>query len=353
MLSFKMKTFYTVIIFFFLFISCREKIVIDSVSGDGHLHIHTDVNVVGFPTMIIPSDNETTEEGIYLGRKLFYDSLLSGNKTMSCSSCHQQSRSFSDDKRFSVGIQGIAGSMNASAIINPGWQSSAFWNGRANSLEEQAESPVSNPIEMHLSWDIAVDRIKNHPTYPSDFKLVFGEEEITQELVVKALAQFERTLISNKSKFDLFLVGQADFNPMELAGYNLFLDEKAECFHCHGRPLFTDDELHNNGLDFIPDLGYEDVTGNIADRGKFRTPTLRNIQLTGPYMHDGRYQTLEQVIDFYSDSIRTSATVDPLMPNDNGGFHWTDLEKRQLVAFLKTLTDTSFINNAEYSNPFN
>ena len=341
-----------IILVLVIFISCRKKAVIDSIEKDGHQHTHADVNVVGFPTMYIPSDNETTEEGIFLGRKLFYDSLLSGNKTMSCASCHQQSRSFSDGRRFSIGIQGISGEMNASAIINPGWQSSAFWNGRANSLEEQALSPVRNPIEMHLSWELAVDRIKKHTTYPEEFKRAFGKEEITKELVVKAIAQFERSLISNKSKFDLFLIGEADFNPIELAGYNLFLSEKAECFHCHGRPLFTDDELHNNGLDFIPDLGHEDVTGDISDRGKFRTPTLRNIELTGPYMHDGRYETLEQVIDFYSDSLRTSPTVDPLMPNDNNGFHWTNLEKSQLVAFLKTLSDTSFISNPAYSNPF-
>jgi cytochrome c peroxidase len=347
-----MKTIGVIIVVIVISISCREKIVIDSILEDGHQHTHADVNIVGFPTMTIPSDNETTEEGIYLGRKLFYDSLLSGDNTMSCASCHQQSRSFSDNKRFSVGIKGIPGEMNASAIINPGWQSSAFWNGRANSLEEQAESPVRNPIEMHLSWAVAVDRIKNHSSYPSEFKRAFGEEEITKELVAKALAQFERSLISNKSKFDLFLAGEADFNPIELAGYNLFLSEKAECFHCHGRPLFTDDELHNNGLDIIPDLGFEDVTEDISDRGKFRTPTLRNIELTGPYMHDGRYETLEQVVEFYSDSLRTSPTVDPLMPNDNGGFHWTNLEKVQLVAFLKTLTDNSFINNPEYSNPF-
>lgn len=330
--------------------SCREKIVIDT-ALDTHMHTHSDLSTVGFPQMRIPDDNQTSEEGIALGRKLFYDPILSGDESQSCASCHQQSRAFSDYKRFSVGIDGIAGSVNASAIINPGWQSSAFWDGRASSLEEQAQEPVENPIEMHLSWEDAVVRLNAHETYPDEFKIAFGKSTITKELTTKAIAQFERTLISNQSRFDKFLRGEAELTPLEIAGYNLFLSEKAECFHCHGRPLFTDDELHNNGLDEIPDDGHYTVSNYGPDKGHFRTPTLRNIEFTGPYMHDGRFETLEEVINFYSDSIKTSSTVDPLMPNDNGGFHWTELEKLQLVSFLKTLSDTSFINNPDFANP--
>ncbi|MBK22078.1 MAG: cytochrome-c peroxidase [Flavobacteriales bacterium] len=331
--------------------SCRDKITIENIV-DNHRHTHTDLGTPGFPEMPIPVDNETTEEGIALGRKLFYDPILSGNETQSCATCHQQSRAFSDNKRFSVGIDGIAGKLNASAIINPGWQSSAFWNGRANSLEEQAVEPVENPIELHLNWEDAVDRLKRHDDYPGEFQIAFGTTHITKDLVTKALAQFERSLISNQSKFDKFLNGEIELTPLELAGYNLFLSEKAECFHCHVRPLFTDDELHNNGLDINPDKGHFEVSSYVYDKGKFRTPTLRNIEFTAPYMHDGRFETLEDVIDFYSDSIKTSITVDPLMPNDNGGFHWTELEKLQLISFLKTLSDTSFINNPDFSNPF-
>tara|TARA_B100001778_G_scaffold223159_1_gene185040 strand:+ start:807 stop:1853 length:1047 start_codon:yes stop_codon:yes gene_type:complete len=339
-----------IVVVFFIF-SCREKITIQNID-DNHLHTHADLGTSGFPQMPIPNDNETTEEGIALGRKLFYDPILSGDETQSCASCHQQSRAFSDNKRFSVGIHGISGKLNASAIINPGWQSSVFWNGRANSLEDQALEPVENPIEMHLSWDDAVIRLKGHYDYPSEFEIAFGTKTITKELVTKALAQFERSLISNQSKFDKFLKGEIELTPLELAGYNLFLSEKAECFHCHGRPLFTDDEVHNNGLDNHPDKGHFLVTSYIHDKGKFRTPTLRNVEFTAPYMHDGRFQTLEEVINFYSDSIRTSATVDPLMPNDNGGFHWTELEKLQLISFLKTLSDTAYLNNTNFSNPF-
>ncbi len=333
------------------FFSCREKIVTDNLI-DNHTHTHSDLSTIGFPKMPIPIDNETTEEGIAVGRRLFYDPILSGDETQSCASCHQQSKAFSDSKQFSVGIDGIAGRFNASAIINPGWQSSVFWDGRAASLEEQAVNPVENPIEMHLSWANAIIRLNSHESYPSEFKDAFGTSHITKQLVTKAIAQFERTLISNESKFDKFQRGEGELTPLELAGYNLFLSEKAECFHCHGRPLFTDDDLHNNGLDEEPDDGYYLVSNYNPDKGHFRTPTLRNIEFTAPYMHDGRFATLEEVIDFYSDSIKTSSTVDPLMPNDNGGFHWTELEKQQLVSFLKTLSDTTYLTNPKFGNPF-
>ena len=342
---------FTVILFFVL--SCRKNNIIQNeVQIDNHIHTHTDLGTPGFPKMPIPVDNETTLEGIALGRKLFYDKILSGDETQSCASCHQQSRAFSDDKRFSVGVDGISGKLNASAIINVGWQSLVFWDGRATNLEEQALEPVENPIEMHLSWKDAVFRINADENYRDEFKIAFGTDVITKELVTKAIAQFERSLISNQSKFDKFLGGQIELTPLELAGYNLFLSEKAECFHCHGRPLFTDDELHNNGLDINPDKGHFLATANVNDKGKFLTPTLRNIEFTAPYMHDGRFETLEQVINFYSDSLKTSPTVDPLMPNDNGGFHWTELEKLQLISFLKTLSDTAYINNPDFSNPF-
>lgn len=334
-----------------LILSCREKIVIDPID-DGHQHTHAPLGVIGFPQMPIPVYNETSKEGIALGRKLFYDPILSGDETQSCASCHQQSRGFSDNKRFSVGIDGIAGDINASTIINAGWQTSAFWDGRSPSLEHQAVEPVKNPIEMHLGWNEALERLNTHANYPNDFQKAFGTNTITQELVAKAIAQFERSLISNQSKFDLFQKGEGTLNALELAGYNLFNSEDAECFHCHIPPLFMSNELRNNGLDERPKDGYFAVTGKAADKGKFRSPTLRNIEVSGPYMHDGRYETLEEVINFYSDSIKTSPTVDGFLPNDNNGFRFTELEKLQLVAFLKSLTDTVFLTDTAFSTPF-
>lgn len=348
-----MKNFYYIILIVILF-SCRDEIGIDN-SAPGHFDNHTHVTLLsnGFPTMKVPDDNLTSLEGIELGRKLFYDPILSSDKTMSCASCHQQNHGFAEPTAVSTGVDGIKGNRNASALINIGWQSSFFWDGRSRTLEQQALEPVPNPIEMHLEWPDAVSRLRSHATYPAEFEFVFGTKNITKEHVGMAIAQFERSLISDQSKFDRFLKGEVELDPMESAGFNLFFSEKAECFHCHGQPLFTDDELHNNGLDAVfTDIGLAEHTGRAQDYGMFRTPTLRNVEYTAPYMHDGRFNTLEEVVDFYSDSVKSSATVDPLMPNDNGGFRLKSLEKAQLVAFLKTLSDTSFINNEKFSSPF-
>ena len=221
-----------IILIVFLALSCRKKNTIQNevqieIDNHNHNHTHTKLGSSDFPIMPIPIDNETSVEGIALGRKLFYDKSLSGDETQSCGSCHQQSRAFSDNKRFSVGIDGVAGKLNASAIINVGWQSSAFWDGRASSLEKQALDPVENPIEMHLSWEDAVFRIGADKNYRDEFKIVFGTEVITKEMVTKAIAQFERSLISNQSRFDKFLGGHVELTPLELAGYNLFISEKA------------------------------------------------------------------------------------------------------------------------------
>ena len=193
--------------------------------------------------MLIPNDNQLSVEGIDLGRKLFYDPVLSRDSTQSCSSCHQQKHAFSDPKQFSVGIDGISGERNASAIINAGWQSSVFWDGRVYSLEEQALDPVPNPIEMHLGWDKAIIRL-NNSDYKDLFKSAFGEDVITKELVAMAIAQFERTLISDNAKFDKFLTGELTLSPLEAAGFNLFFSEKLECHHCHGGFNFTQSTSH-------------------------------------------------------------------------------------------------------------
>tara|TARA_B100001758_G_C18370380_1_gene590988 strand:- start:530 stop:1561 length:1032 start_codon:yes stop_codon:yes gene_type:complete len=329
--------------------SCRD----DVVETRTHNHTHLIVSTNGFPLMPVPNDNPLTIEGVELGRKLFYDPILSKDSLQSCASCHIQKHAFSDPLKFSVGVDGFPGNRNASTIVNAGWLSTFFWDGRSNSLENQAERPVESPIEMHENWNNAVLKLKNHKDYPSYFKAAFSEEKITKKLVTMAIAQFERTLISDKSKFDLFLKGNYSLTPLEAAGFNIFFSERGECFHCHGQPLFTDNEFHNNGLDYLSkDIGYEDVTGKTSDRGKFKTPTLRNIEFSAPYMHDGRFNTLEEVIDFYSDSVKFSSTLDPVMSANSSSFHWTSIEKIQLLAFLKTLSDTAFINNPDYSNPW-
>ncbi len=309
----------------------------------------------GFPDMPIPNENPLTEEGIALGRRLFYDPILSRDNKQSCASCHAQAFGFSDHNRqFSLGVDEIEGNRNAQTIINVGWQQRLFWDGRARSVEDQAFGPVVNPVEMHERWDNVAHKLLSHPEYPDLFYAAFGTRDIDSVWVVRAIAQFERTLISSNSKYDRYLKGEATLTEMEEAGRILFFTERGDCFHCHGTVLFTDNLFHNNGLDSaFDDPGLAHVTGSNLDEGKFKSPTLRNIAFTAPYMHDGRFATLEEVVDFYSEGLKWSPTIDPLMKNVNhGGVRITPREKEALVAFLHTLSDSTFINNPDFSSPF-
>lgn len=317
----------------------------------------------GFPQMEIPADNQLTKEGVELGRRLFYDPILSADSSLSCASCHQVHFSFTDKKPLSAGIAGKTGRRSAMSLVNLGFNKNGFfWDGRAATLEEQALIPVEDPIEMHNNWDTLVEKIKLHQEYPVLFRKAFGietEAEINKELVAKAIAQFERTLISSgDSKFDRVKRGEAEFTPDELIGFDLFFDispeyKDAECAHCHNVPLMTTNEYFNNGITEAYDLsdfkdkGLGEVTGDSIDIGKFKAPTLRNIEMTAPYMHDGRFKTLEEVMEHYSSGGKYSETVSPLIRP----LKLSETEKRQLIAFLKTLTDTTFVNNPEILAP--
>lgn len=315
------------------------------------------------PNMPQPADNPLTVEGIALGRKLFYDPILSNDSTQSCASCHAQLFGFTDNgKKFSRGIDQLDGTRNSMALINLGYNLNFFWDGRENSLENQALRPVENPVEMHETWADAVCKIMSQPGYRHEFYKAFGAKTITPTEVTKAIAQFERTMISGQSKFDLAIQpGSGVFlTEQEYAGYLMFITEQADCFHCHQHNayLFNDNTPHNNGLDSIvnaadfADLGYGGVTQNAYDNGKFRTPTLRNIALTAPYMHDGRFATLSEVIDHYSHDIKPSPSLDPIIATKFGtGKHFSEEEKQNLIAFLNTLTDTAFIHNPAFSKP--
>ncbi|MBZ0269811.1 cytochrome-c peroxidase, partial [bacterium] len=246
-----------------------------------------DLDVDGFPPLPVPADNPGTDAGIELGRRLFHDPILSGDGTQSCASCHSQRSAFADARRFSVGIDGAAGTRNAPSLVNVAWSPTLFWDGRAASLEDQARVPVPDRLEMHLPWDAAIARLNAHPDYPGRFARAFGTATATEDRVVKALAQFERTLVSHDSHYDRFLRGQAALTASEHRGMELFFGETALCFHCHGGILMTDFAFHDIGLDEAPpDPGRELATGSAADRGRFRTPTLRNVEYSAPYMHD-------------------------------------------------------------------
>ncbi len=325
----------------------------------------------GFPMMPIPPDNPLTEEGIELGRHLFYDPILSADSTMSCFSCHNQSDGFSDINALSVGIDGIEGKRHAMALINIGYNiGGMFWDGRSNTIEEQALLPVEDPVELHDTWENVECKLSRHADYPAMFRAAFGITDkslITRDLVAKALSQFQRALVSSNSRYDDIVYRNLDFfEDDEQNGHDMFFDlatgflPDAECGHCHNKPMFTINfqNYRNNGLDnppninSFPDLGRGEVTGNQFDNGKFKIPTLRNIALTAPYMHDGRFQTLEEVIDHYNagghGTYNPGVEPDPLILP----LGLTDIQKQEILAFLHTLTDTTFLNNPAFSNPF-
>ncbi len=295
------------------------------------------------PVMFMPADNPLTVEGVALGRRLFFDPILSVDSTVSCASCHDPASSFSDPKTFSEGVAGRT-TRNTMPLINLGWMRALFWDGRARSLEEQALQPVEDETEMGETWENVVRKLQRHPQFPVLFADAFETEIISVELVVKAIAQYERTLISSGSKYDRFLAGDAELTDQEALGFELFFSERADCFHCHGNNLLTDNRFHNNGLDEFPgDVGRAGATGRSFDAGKFKTPTLRNIAFTAPYMHDGRFQTLHEVVDFYDSGTKLSETVDPLIAKRSRNLELTDEEKRALIAFLETFSDPGFI----------
>jgi len=319
-----------------------------------------------FPDMPIPADNPMTEEGVELGRKLFWEKKLSGDNTQSCGSCHSPQAAFSDPAQFSEGIDGIVGNRNAMALINLGWDNFFFWDGRTKTLEELVLQPVENPIEMHEDWSNAMAELSQDSEYRNMFYKAFGEEGMNKYTAAKAVAQFLRTMISGNSDFDIIYKKQNGLptTPEEdaiyatlgnaVGGYDLFQSlNGGDCFHCHNGPLMRVQKFSNNGLDAVfTDIGRAEVTGDMGDAGKFKVPTLRNIELSAPYMHDGRFQTLDEVLDHYSHNIQISPTIDPLIEFANqGGVQLDQFEKDLVKAFLLTLTDESFINNPNFQDP--
>jgi cytochrome c peroxidase len=305
---------------------------------------------------IVPANNPLTEEGVALGKKLFFDRILSGDGTQSCASCHNPKKAFTDQQQFSTGVQGEFGKRNAMPLFNLAWNFDErfAWDGKEFGIEEQALEPVSNPTEMHADWKKVTEKIQQHPTYPNLFLQAFGTSKIDSIIITKAIAQFERTLISGNSKFDQFLLKETTLTFEEQNGFDVFMDEaKGDCFHCHGsdnNPLWTDNKFHNNGLDAtFKDLGFGNVTGDPNDNGKFKSPSIRNLAFTAPYMHDGRFSTLEEVINHYSEGLKKSATIDPLMKNiDKGGVQLSTRDKADLKAFLLTLSDSIFVKDPAF-----
>ncbi len=316
-----------------------------------------------FPQMIA-TDNPPTVEGATLGRYLFYDPILSKDSTFSCASCHKQQFAFSDSpNRLSKGINGSIGSRNTMPLFNLPWYRSFFWDGKVATLEEQVFHPVRAHNEMGLDWETVTQRIKKNKFYVDQFAYVFENQAIDSVLVSKAIAQFERTLISNNSKFDQVLRGETYLTPEEFNGLVLMNDQiKGNCLHCHttdNNALGTTGNFSNNGLDNFStaaayyDKGKGGITNKVSDIGLFKIPSLRNIAVTAPYMHDGRFQTLEEVLDFYSQGVQHSFNLDSKMKLlDDQKAMLTAKEKENIIQFLHTLTDSVFLTNPQFNNPF-
>jgi cytochrome c peroxidase len=361
-----------------------------------------------FPIPDLPRDNPLTVERVELGRKLFFDKQLSVNTAQSCADCHLPEKAFADGRCTARGAEGGLGTRNTMPLFNLAWKKDFFWDGRAKSLREQVLQPIQNPIEMHETLTNVVMKLtathpltptlspgerekrsqlsdapttafsstgvkqneseqlvsplpegegqgegkRNDQNYPALFAAAFGSPEVTAEKISLALENYLLTLTSFDAKFDRVLRGEDKFTADEQRGFELFSTEYdprrgqfgADCFHCHGGPLFQSQGFANNGSDgAFKDIGREKVTGRASDRGKFSVPSLRNVALTAPYMHDGRFRTLEDVVEHYSTGIPRSATLDPnLAKHPDGGVPLSADDMRALVAFLKTLTDEKF-----------
>ena len=318
-----------------------------------------------------PLNNPTTDAGATLGRVLFYDKRLSTNQTIACASCHQQAHGFSDPRRFSVGYDGSIGTRNSMGLSNARWylRRHFFWDERAATLEAQTLQPIQNPIEMGMTLEALTTRLAAEPFYADLFTRAFGSPAVTTNRISRALAQFVRSIVSTQSKYDQGVTNDfAHFTPQENLGRQIFFGQvgnpPATCAACHGTDNFTPGPaLNNNGLEFpYADKGVGGVTGVTADEGKFKVPSLRNIELTAPYMHDGRFTNLEQVVDFYSTGVVDNPNLSPPLrvPAPPGGppgpvlrLNFTPTQKAALVAFLKTLTDSNLATEAKLSDPFN
>lgn len=306
------------------------------------------------------SANPITNDGATLGRVLFYDKNLSLNKTRSCASCHDQSKAFSDGEMFSKGLyDGLTG-RNSMAIMNTRFSFRFFWDQRSLYVENQVLEPIKNHIEMDMSLDALVERLKAVNYYPPLFEKAFGTSEITTEKISFALAQFIHSLVTYNSKYDLGTANNfSNFSQLELDGKNLFMSGSVNCNNCHSTANFYATDARTNGLDSNPlDSGLAHITLDPADVGKFKVPTLRNIEVTGPYMHDGRFSTLEEVIEHYNSGLQPHPNLDDRLASNGqtGGppkqYNLTDYQKASLVAFLKTLTDYTFLNDIKFSDPF-
>lgn len=308
------------------------------------------------------TSNPLTVEGVLLGRYLFYDGILSSTNVIGCGTCHQQSFAFTHHGHdLSHGVNDRLGTRNAPAVQNIGWNTSFFWDGNVHVLDSVSLFPIQNPVEMDETMADIITKLNATPNttskipvdYPDMFKNAFGTTEITSERIRKALSQFMMTMVSANSKYDYYVLGDAGaLSTDEKNGMTLF---KQKCGSCHAGELFTDYSFRNNGLAplQIDDKGRYGITKDANDLYKFKVPSLRNVALTGPYMHDGRFTSLDQVLNHYSDNMQSSATLDPVfkISDSKVGISLTASEKQSIILFLRTLSDDQFTTNSQLADP--
>jgi len=291
------------------------------------------------PAVPVPADNPQTQDKIELGKMLFFDSRLSGDNKISCSTCHDPSKGFADGQARAIGFGGKELGRHSPTVLNAAYNTAQFWDGRSPSLEDQATKPIEATGEMNLPRQVMASRLVSLPEYKKRFREIFGEDP-TLETVGKAIAAFERTIIAPDAPFDRYARGDKQaLNPQEKRGLILFMS-KAACTQCHNGPNFTDNKFHVLGVPqkgpLAEDTGRYEVTKDEKDKGAFKTPSLRNIALTAPYTHDGAFETLDEVVEFYNQGGGSVPNKSPKLLK----LHLTKQEKSDLVAFLKTLTGT-------------
>ncbi len=365
----KLSLYFIFLLFVGIIFSCSEDPIVDPPEEEEEILQDTtayDLFYGALPSPDLPEDNSLTVEGVKLGRMLFYETLLSRDDSQSCASCHRQEHAFTDTARFSLGVEELPGKRQAMSVFNMAWNSNEFfWDGRAHLLRDQAILPIQDELEMDETLENVVAKLSDTKMYRDQFTRVYGSDEITVDKLAKALEQFMFSIVSYDSKYDQWKAGLVELTESEERGrllyeteYNPFFPEfsGADCAHCHGGANFENDQYMNNGLDGdadFTDMGRENATMDPADRAKFKVPSLRNIELTAPYMHDGRFTTLEEVVNHYNEGIHPSTTVDPaILATSETGLFLTDEDKVDLINFLKTLTDQTLITEARYSDPF-
>src|SRR5665213_297223 len=304
----------------------------------------------GFPKVVYEfKDNKPSPEGFFLGRKLFYDPILSKDSSISCAFCHQRFVAFAHiDHRISHGINGFLGKRNVPAIQNLIWQKSFMWDGGVNHLELQPVAPITNPVEMDEDLKTVVAKLQRNKNYVELFNKAFKNSTVTSERMLKALAQFTGLMISSNSRYDKYMRHEDTLSASELSGLKLF---RSHCENCHKEPLFTDYSFRNIGLKpdtNFKDYGRQNITGIPSDFMKFKVPSLRNVELTYPYMHDGRFRNLQQVMNHYAKGDFYTDNVDSSIYRIVGLKEW---EKTDIISFLKTLTDKTFTYDRRFADP--